>query len=116
MLIITTENELPYMIKEDYAMKKAIYAILILLGAIPFGYVLGGGLHAAVEGFGGLSILGPVTYGWEAFFNWVLLAAYLFWPGYLIGIVLIVLGAAGLRRESKKKAEEVHGDPFEEDR
>lgn len=86
-------------------MKKALYIALICLGAAPFLFVLGGSAYAAINGFAGLSIMGPVSYGWEAFGSWLLLASSIYWPGYLLGYCLILLGISGLRKEAKKKKE-----------
>lgn len=74
-------------------MKKTKWKILLFVGTLPFLWGLLGGLYAAITGFSGLSISSPPAYGISAFFDWIILYSFVYWPTYLVGLLLIALAA-----------------------
>jgi hypothetical protein len=81
--------------------KKLLWFLPLILGAVPFGWALIGGLYTAVTGFGGLLVSGSRYYGFPAFRDWVILYSYLAWPFYLAGAALIGVSLFMLLRKPK---------------
>ena len=71
-------------------MKKHKWKILLFLGTIPFLAAILSGFYAAITGFSGLAIMAPPSYGWAAFTEWIILYSFLYWPTYVIGLILII--------------------------
>lgn len=71
-------------------MKKIFWKILLIIGFIPFLVVLIYGIYSAIFGFSGLCLC-PDYYGFAAFFDSVLLFSVVFYPAYIVGVVLIIL-------------------------
>lgn len=78
-------------------MKKNIWIILLILGLLPFIVVLIGSIYVSITGFGGLTM--NHYYGFEAFIDWLILWSYIYWPSYIIGIVLILLSIIKLKNK-----------------
>lgn len=78
--------------------KKSFWKIVLLIGLVPFAIALGSGLYAAITGFSGLVISGPPAYGVAAFTDWMVLYSYIYWPTYVIGLVLIAVALVQLRK------------------
>lgn len=76
--------------------KKVLWITLFIIGTLPFLIALVGCLNAANNGFAFL--WGPAEYGLEAFGGYLLLFSYLFWPGYIIGLLLIIVAIIFLVR------------------
>lgn len=70
--------------------KRLIWIILLVLGSIPFVVALIYGIFSAINGFSGLCFC-PNYYGFTAFFDSILLFSFVYYPAYIIGIILIVL-------------------------
>lgn len=77
-------------------MKKTKWKILLFVGTIPFLCAFLSGLYAALTGFSGLSISSPPAYGFAAFADWIILYSFVYWPTYLVGLILIVWAASKL--------------------
>ena len=77
---------------------KRLWKILLLVGILPFVIALLTGIYNAIVGFLGLTIMGKPQYGWEAFADWVILYSFIYWPTYVIGLVLIVLSVFKLKK------------------
>ena len=71
-------------------MKKKVSFILLILGLLPFVILLCGGIYSAINGFSGLTI-SMKQYGIDAFIDWIILWSFVYWPTYIIGIVLIII-------------------------
>lgn len=79
--------------------KKIIWKILLTIGFIPFIIPVFLGIGSAIFGHAGLCFFGcDVVYGFKAFFDSIYLYSYLFWPTYIIGIILIVFSFIKLRK------------------
>lgn len=81
-------------------MKKRIWKVLLILGFIPFIIALILGIFVAVNGFGGLNFCCKY-YGFQAFFDYVLLFSFIYYPTYIVGILLIILSIIKLRKINK---------------
>lgn len=77
-------------------MKK--YWISLLIGCIPFLVALSMGLYNSIVGFSGLSFHNK-NYGFDAFFDTIVLVSYLIYPLYIIGLFLIIFSIVKLRRK-----------------
>lgn len=77
-------------------MKKTKWKILLFLGTVPFLWAILNGIWAAVNGFSGLAISSPPTYGFAAFADWIILYSFVYWPTYVVGLILILWAAAKL--------------------
>lgn len=75
-------------------MNKRKWKIVLFLGITPF-------LAAILSGFSGFAIMSPNLYGWAAFKEWIVLYSFIFWPTYVIGLVLILLAVAKLIASEK---------------
>lgn len=82
-------------------MKKRKWKILLFVGTTPFLAAVLTGFYAAITGFSGLAIKSPAAYGWAAFTDWVLLYSFVFWPTYVIGLILIFWAIAKLITQEK---------------
>lgn len=81
--------------------RRLLWLIPLFCGLIPFIWALIGGCWAAIDGFSGLSFLGPRYYGLTAFTDWIILYSYVAWPLYLAGLALIILSLIMLLRKRK---------------
>jgi len=78
--------------------KNLVWKILLIIGLIPFFIVIGYGMYASINGFSALCVLNCTKeYGFIAFRDSVLLYSYVFWPTYIIGLILITLSVIKLR-------------------
>lgn len=82
--------------KGDCGMNKIKWKILLVVGLLPFAIVLIGGLSKLFTGF-----LGDV--GMDAFWSWVVLCSFVYWPAYVIGFVLILLSVVKLLGDDNEK-------------
>lgn len=73
---------------------KRFWQVILLIGCLPFLICLLKGLDGAINGIAFL--WGPADYGWEGFLTAVVLFSYLFWPAYLIGLVLVQISVFAL--------------------
>lgn len=71
--------------------------ILFMIGVLPFVIVLCGGIYSAIIGYSPI-YMSAIHYGWDALMNYVFLWSYLYWPSYLIGILLIILSILKLKK------------------
>lgn len=71
-------------------MKKKLWFILFILGLSPFVILLIGGIYASMIGFSPIW-MSTIHYGWDAFRNHVILWSYLYWPSYIVGMILIIV-------------------------
>lgn len=78
-------------------MKKIVWKILLIIGYIPFVVALVLGLDAAINGFSGLSFCCSY-YGFQAFIDCIFLFSVVYFPTYIIGIILIVLSIIKLKK------------------
>lgn len=79
--------------------KKIIWKILLIIGLIPFIAVIGYGIYSAIVGFNVLCILNCVkTYGFIAFRDSIVIFSYLFWPTYIIGLILVEISIVKLKK------------------
>lgn len=83
-------------------MKKMKWKILLVVGLLPFLIALIGGLSKLSTGF-----LGDA--GADAFWSWVVLCSFIYWPAYVVGFILIILSAAKLLVHDAKEAESTEG-------
>ncbi len=78
--------------------RKWIGWMLTGIGALPFAIVLVCAVYEAITGMSFL--MGPVVYGFRAFMDFIILASYLYWPAYLIGVLCIGVGIWCLRKKN----------------
>ena len=72
----------------------SFWKAILFIGCLPFLSCLWTGIDRAVNGFSFL--WSPVEKGLDAFLTAVLLFSYLFWPAYLIGLMLILVSVFAL--------------------
>ena len=70
------------------------WRIVLCTGCLPFIGCLWTGIDRAINGFAFL--WSPVERGLDAFLTAVLLFSYLYWPAYLIGLMLILVSVFAL--------------------
>lgn len=83
--------------KEKKTKKKIIWKILLFIGTLPFVIILVMSIINAINGF---EFLFSTSYGWEAFIGTAVIYSFLFWPAYIVGILLIILSIIMLVRLS----------------
>ena len=71
-------------------MKKELWLVLFILGLLPFVILLIGGIYASIAGFSGIAV-SALHYGFSAFRDWVILWSFLYWPSYIVGMILIIV-------------------------
>ena len=82
-------------------MKQTKWKIMLFAGTLPFLWAIVQGLYAAVNGFSGLSITSAPVYGFQAFADYLILYSFVFWPTYLVGLILIGWAVWKLRSKIK---------------
>ena len=82
--------------------KKIVWIILLVIGIISFLIPLITGIYDSINGFSGLCFAGcDYYYGFNAFIDSIYLYSFIFWPTYIIGILLLVLSIIKLKFKSK---------------
>ncbi|MBE6156029.1 MAG: hypothetical protein E7164_04675 [Firmicutes bacterium] len=80
--------------------KKIIWIILLIGGMVPFTIPLVAGIYDSINGFGGLCFAAcEKSYGLCAFIDSIYLYSFIFWPSYLVGLVLIIISVIKLRKK-----------------
>ncbi len=83
--------------------KKILGYVLSIVGVIPYVLCLICGIDAWINGFSGICFIScDPEYGWEAMKGCMLFFSYLFWPFYIIGAILIIVGVILLIKVYKK--------------
>lgn len=83
--------------------KKVLWIILLIIGLLPFIAVLTISILASIFGFSGLCLLEcSYYYGFEAFRDSIILFSFVFWPAYIVGLILIIISIIFLKRGIKK--------------
>lgn len=79
--------------------KKILWKSLLIIGIIPFIAVLFYGLLSSINGFSGICIVScKKYYGLLAFRDSVILYSFVFWPSYILGLVLILISILKLKK------------------
>ena len=93
--------------EKQIKIKKIIWTTLLIIAILPFLLTLIVGVDASINGTSdGLCIMCDRIYGMEAFEQILIFAIYLFWPAYLIALIVIILAIIRLvmlRRKTKDK-------------
>lgn len=72
--------------------KKLLWKVLLVIGMIPFVIVIGYGVYSSIIGFSVLCILNCTKeYGFIAFRDSIFLYSSVFWPTYIIGVILMII-------------------------
>lgn len=79
-------------------MKNIKWKIMLFVGTLPFLVAIVSGFYAALTGFSGLAIKSPASYGWEAFMEWIILYSFVYWPTYVVGVILMLWAIARLMK------------------
>lgn len=75
--------------------KKLLWKILLILGILPFFLLIIYEIHCLIYGF---NFLFNTSYGLEAIRDSISIMAYLFWPIYILGILLIIISIIKLKK------------------
>ena len=78
--------------------KKLLWKSLLIIGFIPFIIALLVGIYFAITGFSGLCFC-TNYYGFKAFIDSIIMFSYVFYPNYIIGIILIILSIIKLKNK-----------------
>ena len=90
---------------------KLIWKLLLIVGAIPFIFVLSYGGYSFINGFSFLCFYSEcVDYGLDAFINSIFLCSFIIWPTYIIGIILIGISTIKLWKSRNIKIEKKQKD------
>ena len=81
-------------------MKHIGWKILLFIGMLPFLIVLGMGVFNSIFGF---TFMFDTSYGINAFLDTLLIITFLFWPAYLVGIVLIIISSVNIKKQKRNK-------------
>ena len=80
--------------------KKVLWIILLILGIIPFAIPLIAGIYDSINGFSGLCFMSCTNYyGFNAFIESIYLYSFIFWPTYIIGLILILISIIKLKKK-----------------
>lgn len=84
--------------------KNILWEIILIFGILPFVISLVFGIYSAITGFSGLCILScKDIYGLQAFVDSIVMYSYIFWPTYVIGIILLIISIIILKAKVKDK-------------
>lgn len=80
--------------------KRFIWKLLLIVGIIPFIVPIIYGISNAIFGFSRLclGINCSKSLGFDAFIDSIILYSYLFWPTYIIGLLLIIISIFKLKK------------------
>ena len=82
--------------------KKIVWISLLIVGIIPFAIPLIAGIYDSITGFSGLCFIECDNYyGFQAFIDSIYLYSFIFWPIYIIGVILIILSIIKLKNNRK---------------
>lgn len=82
--------------------KKIIWIALLAVGIIPFAVPLIIGIYDSINGFSGLCFFQCDNYyGLNALLDSIYLYSFIFWPTYIIGIILIIISIIKLKYKKK---------------
>ena len=82
--------------------KKIVWISLLIVGIIPFAIPLIAGIYDSLIGFSGLCFIECDNYyGFQAFIDSIYLYSFIFWPTYIIGVILIILSIIKLKNNIK---------------
>ena len=82
--------------------KKIVWISLLIVGIIPFAIPLIVGIYDSLIGFSGLCFIECDNYyGFQAFIDSIYLYSFIFWPTYIIGVILIILSIIKLKKNIK---------------
>lgn len=71
--------------------KKLLWKILLFIGLIPFIIILLYGIYSLIFGFTGLCLSCGKIKGLSAFVDSIIMISAIYWPLYIIGLILVVL-------------------------
>ena len=81
-------------------MRKKWWTLLLIVGMIPFIVPLVYGIYNSINGFSGLCLWPcDYDYGFKAFADSIMFYSFIFWPTYIIGIVLVFLSVKKLKNK-----------------
>lgn len=82
--------------------KRIVWISLLIVGIIPFAIPLIAGIYDSLIGFSGLCFIECDNYyGFQAFIDSIYLYSFIFWPTYIIGVILIILSIIKLKNNIK---------------
>ena len=76
--------------------KIIIWQVLLLIGLLPFVVPI---LLGFISIFTGFSFLAAYSTGFEALFGVLSFWSFLFWPTYIIGIILIIISTIKIKKQ-----------------
>jgi len=83
--------------------KKILWKVLLIIGIIPFVVSFLVGIYDSIAGFSGICFVGcEKIYGLKAFKESIYLYSFIFWPTYIVGIILIILSTAKIKIKKNK--------------
>lgn len=78
---------------------KLVWKILLIIGLIPFVIVLGYGIISSITGFSGICFYNCTKeYGLLAFIDSIIMYSYVYWPTYIIGLILIIFSLFKIKK------------------
>ena len=84
--------------------KNILWKAILIIGIVPFVMALGFAAYSAVTGFSGLCILNcKDIYGIPAFLDSIIMYSYVFWPTYIVGLVMEVISIVYAKKEKSNK-------------
>ena len=79
-------------------MRKKWWVVLLIVGIIPLIVPIVYGICNSINGFSGMCLWTcDYDYGFKAFVSSIILYSFIFWPTYIIGIVLVSLSLKKLK-------------------
>ena len=76
---------------------KILWILILIIGLLPFLFVFGIGIHAAINGMTCLDDCVRII-GFKAFIGMSALYSLVFWPTYIVGLVLIIISIIQIRK------------------
>ena len=83
--------------KEKKVPKNLKWKILLIIGLLPFIFVLAYGIYSMLEGF---SFFSTSYHGIDAFIFFLFIFSFLFWPLYILGAALIIISVVKLKNSN----------------
>lgn len=79
-------------------MRKKLWIFFLILGTIPFIIPLVYGIYSFFAGFSFFT----TTKGFEGMFDAIIVWSFVYWPTYIIGLILIIVSIIKLKKKKKK--------------
>lgn len=94
-VLLRTDKVNKHISKKEIKKKKIFWKVMLVLGTIPFIIPL---VLSIICLFFGFTFFFDTIYGFEGMFSFLVIWSFIFWPTYIVGLVLIILSIIKIKK------------------